>query len=89
MHQMKGYVMVALPRVLYYISVKKNKGEASWKQFYFTKNQCQKLQKFPKKKLKRQKLAVLLVNTISGCSIVIKRLDKLKNHVHQSYKNVR
>ncbi len=29
MHQMKGYVMVALPRVLYYISVKKNKGEAS------------------------------------------------------------
>ena len=34
-------------------------------------NQCQKLKKFPKKKSKRQKSAVLLVNIISGCSIVI------------------
>ena len=59
------------------------------KTILFHKKSMPKTAKISKEEIEKTKMAALLVNTISGCSIVIKRLNKLKNHVHQSYKNVR
>ncbi|GAD46909.1 hypothetical protein ANG6_1404 [Streptococcus anginosus T5] len=56
---------------MYHISVKKIKEKEHENNFIKAKINAKKLKKFPKKKSKRQKSAVLLVNIISGYNIVI------------------
>lgn len=53
------------------------------------KNPLQEQKRFPKRRLKRQKWVVQLVNIISGCNIVIEIYLLYQYRFKQSYKNVR